>query len=281
MTRERSWASRSFFGRAWRHAERTRFGVRRRDVVSRDQGTHDSSDASPTGYGALLKEYARLARRYDRRWSFYIEAGVGETTRRLDLKPTDRLLDVGCGTGALLHVLSHSFPAMQLAGIDPSPEMLSVARQKLGASVELQVAWAEGIPYPNDLFDVVVSCSVFHYLRQPVVALKEMLRVLRPGGSLVITDWCDDYLACRVCDGALRVLSAAHFRTYRERECRELLQAAGVGAVLTERYRINWLWGLMTAKGRKSPGVARRALGAVSGRPARGDRAGVPAGAER
>ncbi len=213
-----------------------------------------------TGYGAVLKEYARLARRYDWRWSFYIEAGVEETTRRLDLKPTDRLLDVGCGTGALLHALSRSFPARQLAGIDPSPEMLSVARQKLGASVDLQVAWAEAIPYPDDLFDVVASCSVFHYLRQPMVALKEMVRVLRPGGSLVITDWCDDYLACRVCDRVLRVLSAAHFRTYRERECRELLQAAGVGAVQAERYRINWLWGLMTATGRKSPAAGGRAV---------------------
>ena len=83
------------------------------------------------GHGAVLKEYARLARRYDWRWSFYIEAGVQETTRRLDLKPTDRLLDVGCGTGALLYALSRSCPAMRLAGIDPSPEMLSVARQKL------------------------------------------------------------------------------------------------------------------------------------------------------
>ncbi|MBI2538151.1 MAG: methyltransferase domain-containing protein [Gemmatimonadetes bacterium] len=204
-----------------------------------------------TGYGVVLKEYARLAKRYDRRWSFYIHAGVQETTRRLDLKPTDRLLDVGCGTGALLHALSRSFPAMQLARIDPSPEMLGLAGHKLGASVELHVAWAERIPYPNDLFDVVASCSVFHYLRQPMVALKEMLRVLRPGGSLVITDWCDDYLACRVCDRVLRVLSPAHFRTYRERECRELLQAAGVGALLTERYKINWLWGLMTVKGKK------------------------------
>ncbi len=168
------------------------------------------------GYGAVLQEYARLARRYDWRWSFYIKAGVAETTRRLDLKPTDRFLDVGCGTGALLRALSRSFPATQLAGIDPSREMLRVARQKLGASVDLRVAWAEGIPYPNDRFDVVASCSVFHYLRQPVVALKEMLRVLRPGGSLVITDWCDDYLACRVCDRVLRVLSASHFRTYRE-----------------------------------------------------------------
>ncbi len=148
---------------------------------------------------------------------------------------------------------------MQLAGIDPSPEMLGLARHKLGTSVELRVAWAEEIPYRDNLFDVVASCSVFHYLRQPMVALKEMLRVLRPGGRLVITDWCDDYLACRVCDRVLRALSPAHFRTYRERECRELLQAAGVGAVLTERYKINWLWGMMTVKGRKSsPGRSSR-----------------------
>ena len=204
----------------------------------------------------MLEKYARLAQRYDRRWAFYIEAGVRETIRRLDLNPRDRLLDVGCGTGALLEAVSRACPATRLTGIDPSSEMLAIARRKLRPAVELRIGWAEAIPYENEAFDVVVSCSVFHYVRQPVVALREMLRVLKPDGSLIITDWCDDYLACRVCDRVLRIFSAAHGRTYRERECRQLLQAAGVEAPLTERYKINWMWGLMTARARKAQPAA-------------------------
>src|SRR5207247_10649198 len=144
---------------------------------------------------AVLREYARLAPGYDRRWSSYIQAGVRGTLARLGARPAGAVLDVGCGTGALLAALAQSEPPLgvRLAGLDPSPEMLAVARSKLAPAVELRGGWAEGIPYGDATFDVVVSCSVFHYLRRPMAALAEMARVLAPGGRLVITDWCDDY----------------------------------------------------------------------------------------
>jgi SAM-dependent methyltransferase len=89
---------------------------------------------------------------------------------------------------------------------------------------------------------------MFHYVRQPVCTLMEMSRVLRPGGELLITDWCDDYLACRVCDWWLRLFSPAHVKVYRERECLRLLKEAGHPQAHIERYKINWRWGLMTAR---------------------------------
>lgn len=202
---------------------------------------------------AIQKEYARLAGEYDSRWSFYVEAGVRETLQRLRAKPSDRVLDVGCGTGALLHALSTSCPGMQLVGVDASPAMLAIARRRLGPSLELQVGWAESLPYPSESFDIVVSSSVFHYLREPALALQEWARVLRPGGRIVITDWCDDYLGCRVCDRLLRLFNAAYFRTYGVRECGAMLDALAIGPVTTERYKISWLWGLMTV-------VVRRAV---------------------
>ena len=211
----------------------------------------------------MVEEYARLAPEYDAKWSFYVEATTRETLARLSLRSTDRLLDVGCGTGALLHRLSRSHPAGLLSGVDPVPEMLAVARRRLPAEVELREGWAERLPFANERFDVVLSCNMFHYVRQPAAALREMSRVLSPGGRLVITDWCDDYLACRVCDWYLRRFNPVHFKVYRKRECLNLLLETGHQEVDVERYKISWLWGLMTARATKAAGpiAARAAAG--------------------
>lgn len=199
----------------------------------------------------VLEEYGRLAPAYDTRWSFYVEATARETMARLAVRPRDRILDVGCGTGVLLHQLSVSHPQARLCGVDPVPEMLDIARQRLPATIELCEAWAERIPYDDEVFDLVVSCNMFHYIPQPLTALTEMARVLRRGGQLVITDWCDDYLTCHICDWYLRLFNRAHFRTYDEGECLALLREAGYPAPRIERYKIDWLWGLMTARATK------------------------------
>src|SRR3954471_15074573 len=188
----------------------------------------------------VIEEYARLAPEYDAKWSFYIEATTRETLARLNLRPWDRLLDVGCGTGALLNNLARQHRAEQLSGVDPVPEMLAVARRRLPPEVVLREGWAERLPFDDGQFDVVLSCNVFHYVRQPAAALREMSRVLSPGGRLVLTDWCDDYLACRVCDLCLRLFSPAHFKVYRERECLSLLLETGHHDVAVDRYKISW-----------------------------------------
>jgi ubiquinone/menaquinone biosynthesis C-methylase UbiE len=125
--------------------------------------------------------------------------------------------------------------------------MLHVARQRLAASVSLIAARAEALPFPDESFDVVVSTSVFHFFREPRGALAEMRRILRPGGRLFLSDWCDDYLACRVCDLYLRLFSPSHFRMYGTRSCRRLLDAADFRVHGIERFKISWLWGLMSA----------------------------------
>jgi ubiquinone/menaquinone biosynthesis C-methylase UbiE len=211
------------------------------------------SGSVPSSRHPVVREYARLASEYDARWSFYVEATSRETLARLRLEPADCLLDVGCGTGALLRRLTLSHPAEKLFGVDPVPEMLALARRRLPPAIQLCTGWAERLPFASGKFDVVVSCNVFHYVRQPLAALSEMNRVLRSGGQLVITDWCDDYLACQLCNLYLRLSSPAHFKVYRKRECERLLREAGHGDVDVERYKISWLWGLMTARVTKGP----------------------------
>jgi ubiquinone/menaquinone biosynthesis C-methylase UbiE len=209
------------------------------------------------GQNSILTEYAGLSHQYDSRWSFYIEATHGGTLARLritrpritqpSIKVDERLLDVGCGTGILLQRLSAAFPALRLAGVDPTSEMLAVARQRLKPEIRLEQAWAEMLPFHNETFDIVVSCNIFHYIREPITALRETARVLKPGGLFLMTDWCHDFLSCKICDLYLRLFDRAHFKTYRQQECYDMLTSTGFSGVEIERYKINWFWGLMTA----------------------------------
>lgn len=195
----------------------------------------------------VVAEYARAAERYDEKWAFYVEATTRETLRRMPMTPASRVLDVGCGTGELLRRLRAKYPDAVLAGLDPVPEMLAVARDKLSGREDLRVGYADSLPWPNASFDVVVSCNMFHYITHPLEALREMARVIRPGGALVLTDWCDDYIACRLCNLYLRLTNRAFYKTYQQAECLALLRAAGFRDIALERYKISWLWGLMTA----------------------------------
>ncbi|MDT8367916.1 MAG: hypothetical protein RQ745_01825 [Longimicrobiales bacterium] len=79
----------------------------------------------------IIAQYGELAPRYDARWSFYIEATVRETLRRLELHAEEHLLDVGCGTGVLLEALAAS-DSFRRPG---SPESASIATGSTGSGV--------------------------------------------------------------------------------------------------------------------------------------------------
>lgn len=103
-----------------------------------------------------------------------------------------RLLDVGCGTGRTLHQLARTHPAMRLHGVDLSPAYIRHARKRLADVAELTLAVenAEALPWADATFDAVTSVYLFHELPRRVRrnVLREMLRVVRPGGLVVIED---------------------------------------------------------------------------------------------
>lgn len=207
----------------------------------------------PNEETAVIREYADIASQYDIRWASYITATLRETQKRLDIKPTDRLLDIGCGTGSLLQAISQKHPSVNLIGLDISREMLKVACNKQIHRCTLISGKSQYLPFHSHSFEVVVSCNAFHYWRNPEACLREIARVLKPQGRIVITDWCDDYIACKICDLFLRMFNRAHFKTYGKDACERLLRDAGYGNVRVERYKINWLWGMMTAKAQADP----------------------------
>ena len=222
-----------------------------RDIGLTSQGVRGVARASAEVRG----EYARLAETYDRRWASYIEASVRETVARLDLRPGERLLDIGCGTGALLAAVCSATARPDAVGVDITPAMLVAAHGRRAGHADscgaVAAADASRLPFADATFDVVVSTSAFHFFESPRAALAEITRVLRTGGRLVITDWCGDFVLCRARDVALRLMHPAHRPAYRACECERLLREAGFVVRRLDTYRISWLWGLMTVVARR------------------------------
>jgi ubiquinone/menaquinone biosynthesis C-methylase UbiE len=196
----------------------------------------------------VRRQYARLAERYDLRWARYNTASVRETLRRSPLRSIQRVLDVGCGTGTLMQEIHNATRDVWSVGVDVALPMLQVAARKLGSGNLLVAADVQVLPFRPKSFDLVISTSSFHYWSNPIGALREIRRLLRPGGRLVITDWCNDYFQCRVFDRVLRLLEPAHRRAYDREELAVLLTEAGYGIEAIERYKIDWFWGLMTVR---------------------------------
>jgi SAM-dependent methyltransferase len=139
-------------------------------------------------YGwATLRLYAELAWAYDpiSRW---VSAGKWDAWRRmaLDYVSGPRVLEVGFGTGELLLALRDR--GFEVAGIDASRAMQRVAGRKLrarGLTIPRVLARADALPFPAQAFDSVVSTFPAGYILE-VASLRELARVLRPGGALVI-----------------------------------------------------------------------------------------------
>ena len=143
-----------------------------------------------------------------------------------------RVLDCGIGTGALSAALARVSPApFALDGIDISPCMLARARQSLGQSlgrsgraVSLRQGDARALPYNDAVFDLVMTAHMLEHLVQPKRALDEMLRVLKPGGRLLV---------CLTRRSLLGMLVQLAWRTHRVApdEAQGWLRASGLEGV--------------------------------------------------
>jgi SAM-dependent methyltransferase len=111
---------------------------------------------------------------------------VAVLTRMIALSSEHRLLDVGCGDGYLTARFGKR--AREVVGLDPDPKMIGMARTlHAGPNLQFDQGIAEKLPYPDASFDRVVAVSVAEHFQDPAAGLKEMARVLRPGGVLAIS----------------------------------------------------------------------------------------------
>lgn len=138
------------------------------------------------------------AETYDEKWSIsYDQRCVDYARGRFDAAvpeevlrelPYDRALELGCGTGFFLLNLIQAGVARRGSVTDLSPGMVKVATrngQSLGLDIDGRVADAEGIPYDDNTFDLVVGHAVLHHIPDVELSLREVIRVLKPGGRFV------------------------------------------------------------------------------------------------
>ncbi|QOC23939.1 methyltransferase domain-containing protein [Wenzhouxiangella sp. AB-CW3] len=192
-----------------------------------------------------------LASRYEQRWHHYLQVSTERTLDQLGLASGQCLVDLGCGTGLMLARIEDSRSDARLTGVDLSADMLAVARDRLAPSTGLIQASIERLPLASRSADVLVSTSVFHFIRNPESALEEMSRVLRPGGQLVVTDWCRDFMSMRLLDAYLKAFRRPHHHTCTSEEFAALLTRHGFDSIRLSTGRIDWFWGLFTATARR------------------------------
>lgn len=105
-----------------------------------------------------------------------------------------RVLDIGCGTGALTILVKRQHPGVAVVGLDPDPKALQIARTKAeraALSIEFVEGFADRLAFPDATFDRVFSSLMLHHLDidTKLAALREVRRVLKPSGSLHVLDF--------------------------------------------------------------------------------------------
>ena len=145
---------------------------------------------APWAWPLLSRPVMRFFDRASEGWDDRTRAGSPEHLQALASgllevsRVPERVLDLGCGTGAATLFLSREYPRASVRGLDLSPAMIAKANAKVGLDPEGRVAFRTGdahsLPYPDDSFDLVTQVNMPIFFR-------EISRVLRPGGSALIT----------------------------------------------------------------------------------------------
>jgi len=139
-----------------------------------------------------VKEFTKAADIYESD-----QAGIYEICKEdypyisseLDKEDFTDLLDCGCGSGPMISLLYEKDPTKNYTGLDITPRMIEVARQKNLKGVSWVVGDCENLPFEKDSFDAIICSNSFHHYPNPQAFFDSAKRVLRVGGRLILQDY--------------------------------------------------------------------------------------------
>jgi SAM-dependent methyltransferase len=167
------------------------------DILRNEPNQPKSPGASSAEWGSDVSDDTRdaLASRLEEQAADpFLQQIAVRALDLLTLAPGERVLELGCGTGVFLPALANAVGSTgQVVGLDHNPGFLEEARQRVAATraslvVTLEAADAMRLPYPPASFDAVHVERVLMHLEDPDAALREVCRVLKPGGRFVAAE---------------------------------------------------------------------------------------------
>ena len=185
-----------------------------------------------------LSFFDRWASTYDRfLFQFWMKKFHVPVLKELLLNQKTKVLDISCGTGELLKKLEGK---ADLYGVDLSEEMLSKAGKKLSGKAKLQKADVHALPFKDNSFNYVISTEAFHHYYDQQKAVREMARIIKSGGKVIVVD-INFFL--KPIHWLFKKLEPGHVKINSRKEMKQLFQQAGLKDI---RQRRNFLFAIMT-----------------------------------
>jgi len=188
----------------------------------------------------ILDQFTRQAVPFATAQAIRNQEALDRIVKMAEAGPADTSLDVACGPGllacAFARVVRHA------VGIDLTPAMLDQARKTQAEQGLNNLSWHQGdvtaLPFPDAHFSIVSSRFAFHHLLEPLAALKEMTRVCKPGGHVVVADMAPKPEKAAALNAEERLRDPSHVRAMPPEELHDLFAKAGLPDPRIESYRL-------------------------------------------
>jgi ubiquinone/menaquinone biosynthesis C-methylase UbiE len=186
----------------------------------------------------IVRQFTRWAQPFSELAAHTQADGMRRTLAAARLTPDTRVLDVACGPGIV--ACAAAAIAGHVTGIDLTPAMIEQARLRQAREELDNMTWqtgdATGLPFAEASFDTVLTRYSFHHLTEPACALREMKRVTRPGGRIVVIDATPSPRAQRAYDRMEILRDPSHTSALTRDQLRELGRADGLREETIDAY---------------------------------------------